>query len=87
MGSIRDEILRQINTERERQDAKWGTDDAFGGSMHIAMTVLTEEVGEVARAIQADDIDNIEEELVQVAAVAVRWLEEIHKKCRGKIDE
>lgn len=47
----------------------------FADSDHEALTVLVEEVGEVARAIQADDRANMREELAQVAAVCLRWLE------------
>lgn len=39
------------------------------------LAVLVEEVGEVARAICEDDERNKFEELVQVAAVCVAWLE------------
>ena len=39
------------------------------------LTVLVEEVGEVAKALQEGT--NLEEELIQVAAVCVRWLEEM----------
>jgi NTP pyrophosphatase (non-canonical NTP hydrolase) len=40
---------------------------------------LTEEVGEVAKGIQEKDITNLRYELIQVAAVAVRWIEAIDK--------
>ncbi len=39
------------------------------------IAVLMEEVGEVARAILEEDEDSLVEELVQVAAVAIRILE------------
>lgn len=39
------------------------------------LTVLVEEVGEVAKALLEGN--NLEEELIQVAAVCVRWLEEM----------
>jgi hypothetical protein len=45
-------------------------------SNHFRLAVLTEEVGEVARAIIDDEGDErLAEELVQVAAVAVAWLQ------------
>ena len=37
------------------------------------LAVLTEEIGEVARAVQERDKINLREELIQVAAVAVAW--------------
>lgn len=39
--------------------------------------VLVEEVGEIGAALQQQDHGNLEEELVQLAAVCVRWLEEL----------
>lgn len=39
------------------------------------LAIIIEEVGEVARAIQIRDKANLKEEIIQVAAVAVRWLE------------
>ena len=36
---------------------------------------MAEEVGEVARAAMSRDDDRLKEELVQVAAVCVAWLE------------
>jgi hypothetical protein len=41
------------------------------------LAVLTEEVGECARAIQDETDDALREELVQVAAMAKRWYESI----------
>lgn len=41
--------------------------------------VLGEEFGEVCRAINDDDLANLREELIQVAAVAVAWVERIDR--------
>lgn len=78
----RGRILADILQERERQRAKWG--DEIPRDNFLWTTILTEEVGEVARAAHditfADaTIDNLREELIQVAAVAVRWLESLDK--------
>ena len=43
----------------------------------LRLAALIEEVGEVGRAIHDGDPDNLREELVQVAAVAIAWLEGI----------
>ncbi len=73
-------IFAQIHEERVRQDQKWGwTDGAHsilpGHDPHAKLTVITEEVGEVARAILEGDQPNLEAELIQVAACCVAWLE------------
>lgn len=39
------------------------------------ITMLVEEIGEVARAMQNNDLDNLKEELTQVAAITFAWLE------------
>lgn len=69
----RDEIYALINAERERQDRKWGEQADHSPEKWLA--ILTEEVGETAEAILEHNRPNMIEELIQVAAVAVRWLE------------
>jgi NTP pyrophosphatase (non-canonical NTP hydrolase) len=68
----REMIFRLIDAERLRQDARhpeWDEEKAFA--------VLVEEVGEVAKALNEMDKVELIRELVQVAAVCVRWLEQI----------
>lgn len=62
-----DYIEIRIAAERARQDKKWGIQThSFG----VWMTILQEEVGELAKAFLESDIENAEDEAVQVAAVA-----------------
>jgi NTP pyrophosphatase (non-canonical NTP hydrolase) len=80
----RDQIWIEIMAERERQAAKWDGAHAWGhgdcSSDQVApivkAAVLTEECGEVARAV-LDGTLELPAELVQVAAVAVAWLESL----------
>lgn len=67
-------INKEIQTERERQDKKWGKQDH---TPHYWMVILMEEVGEAANAIcgKAHDYKNYREELIQIAAVAVAAIE------------
>lgn len=80
----RDAIFDLINDERERQIAVFGfcQRDPF----HV-FTALTEEVGELAEAIQETfgavrrhpergGMERIEKEAIQVAAMAIKLLEE-----------
>jgi NTP pyrophosphatase (non-canonical NTP hydrolase) len=72
IGKIFDEVLK----ERERQIELWEREFyVWDASLEHKNTVLVEEVGEVAHAILENDIDNLREELIQVAAVCVAWLE------------
>jgi hypothetical protein len=79
----RADIYATIDEERARQASKWGGDHTWGVgdcSSHavpatVKAAVLTEECGEVARAVLERDNDQLRRELVQVAAVAVAWLE------------
>jgi len=74
--ALRDKVFDLINAERDRQDAKWGRKDGkWPSTNHTKMTVLTEEVGEIAKSILDGDAQGMIDELVQVAAVAVAWLE------------
>jgi len=66
------DILYEIAKERTRQDNKWGVNRPDDGQI---MLILAEEVGEVARASQEDYQSQLRKELIQVAAVAVKWIE------------
>lgn len=75
MNDSRSEIYALFDQERARQDIKWGS----GRHLHPQtwMTILTEEVGESAQEVLADEADKLKTELVQVGAVVVAWLEDI----------
>ena len=76
-------ILELVAKERGRQEALYSS----GALLWIAsvpecpdslrLAALVEEVGEVARALHEGEQENLRAELVQVAAVAVAWLEGI----------
>jgi NTP pyrophosphatase (non-canonical NTP hydrolase) len=77
-------VYALIDAERERQAAKWADPHRWGkgdcSSPFVApvvkAAVLQEECGEVARAVLDNNDDAVlRAELVQVAAVAVAWLE------------
>jgi hypothetical protein len=77
------EVYKLIDSERVRQATKWsapghwGSGDCSSGGITniVKVAVLTEEVGEVARAVLDRKPGNLRDELIQVAAVAVAWLE------------
>jgi NTP pyrophosphatase (non-canonical NTP hydrolase) len=66
------EILRAIIEERQRQDKLHPANN-----IKDYLTILVEEVGEVAAALQGEGI--LTEELIQVAAVCIRWIEAYEK--------
>jgi len=66
------EYLNAIAVERTRQDTKWGEQNH---DPHKWVTILMEEVGEVARAVLDEKPKDYTKELVQVAAVCVVALE------------
>jgi len=70
------DLLQYILEERLRQDKKWGEQDH--GDLYW-LAILTEEQGELAREI-IENGPNIKKELVQVAAVAVAWLEALQRR-------
>lgn len=78
----REQIFMEINSERMRQDRKWGAIASRSHQHMYWMTVLVEEVGEVAKAIwevvsgRSSDRAPIKTELIQCAAVIVAWLED-----------
>jgi hypothetical protein len=82
----RPDIYAAIDAERTRQAQKWagphpwGLGDCSSGAVDyiVKVAVLTEEVGEVARAVlDLEHTSRLRAELVQVAAVAVAWLESL----------
>jgi hypothetical protein len=70
-------IWSSILEERRAQDAKWGEQN----HLHLYwLGILGEEYGEVAKALIEDQpIGPVIEELTQVAAVCVAWLEAIRR--------
>jgi NTP pyrophosphatase (non-canonical NTP hydrolase) len=78
----RDDIYAAINKERDRQNAKWIRPAGWTDHNFIKQTVLSEEVGEVAQEVlRLADHDprtseaDLRDELIQVCAVCVAWLE------------
>ena len=70
-------VLGEVLAERLRQDEKWGEQNHLPEGYS---TILGEEVGEVCRAILEyrfgnGPLHNIRLELIQVAAVAVAFVE------------
>lgn len=80
-----DDAVRLISKERERQQRLHGHENHLWEEDGIKLAVLTEETGEVARALldsrtcHKHDRERmaaeLRDELVQVAAVAIKWLE------------
>lgn len=69
-----------IEVERKKQDEKWGVQEHGG---HAWMGILTEEVGELAKAINEDSVFDIEDELIQVVAVCkAMWEQHGHNRLR-----
>lgn len=81
----REEIYKRIDAERERQEIlhpilkiKKNQDDEIKTITTIInngemLAVLVEELGEIGRALQGEG--DLDEELIQLAAVCCRWLE------------
>ncbi len=73
-------ILKLIQLERERQEKLKQTGKfQFTCADQVLdcekLPILLEEVGEVAKAMNENDTLGIVQELIQVAAVSVAWLE------------
>lgn len=73
-------IFDELDYERALQDLKWGVRDYDFQPMCRWATILLEEAGEVAQEVFAIEIegkiaDHLRVELVQLAAVAVAWMQ------------
>lgn len=81
---LRSSVMEDVDKERNRQDEKWGVQRHDMGTW---LTILVEEVGEVAQAMQTNkgwgkqsDANNLYQELIHVAAVAVSIAEQIREE-------
>lgn len=83
------DIAEEAVYERRRQLLKWG--DQTHRTQHEYLAILLEEVGEVAKAINEvtysnqegelyiSQLENLREELIQVAAVAIGQVEALDR--------
>lgn len=69
VGRYLDQFTKALVDERTRQEEKYGKENLMN-SYDRWCTILGEEFGEVCRAAYEADPENLEEELVHVAAVA-----------------
>lgn len=75
---MRGELVLELGIERARQDAKWGgVPGVDRHDDHTYAAVLGEEFGEVCKAWLERDTENLRVELIQTAAVALAWIEEL----------
>src|SRR5690606_23972876 len=79
MGSAK-RFQELVQVERERQAARWGEPYRHPDAW---VRILGEEFGEVCKAVQHGDVNNLIEELVQVAAVAQAFFEQIDAEMRS----
>lgn len=84
-SSSRARIYEAIDRERDAQDRKWGSQRKQSPFNWVA--ILTEEVGETAEATLKGTEEHLLSELVQVAAVAVCWLEALAEEVEGVGDD
>ena len=76
-------VLTDIQTERERQDDKWGDQSLQSDAMWNV--IATEEVGEVAREIYEHG-NNLYGEIIQSAAVYIAWAEALWRRDDGYME-
>lgn len=74
--------LAEVKTERERQDEKWGEQNH---PVDTWVTIIAEELGEVARASLKGDGQGYRSELIQVAACAVAAVEAYDRQQPGTV--
>lgn len=70
-------IFDEIKSERWRQEEKWGEENHHPP---VYYSLLQEEAGEVAKAINEGNSKSYREELIHLAAVAVAMIESFDRK-------
>jgi NTP pyrophosphatase (non-canonical NTP hydrolase) len=76
-------VFEALHKERIRQDEQHGQEQFRHLSPWRILGVLTEELGEVARAIAEGDSGQIHEELIHLGASCVAWLESLNLTPEG----
>ncbi len=77
-----DKILEEIKEERKSQDKTWG--DQSWKSDSVWGNILSEENGEVAKnVLEHKSLMSLKTELIQVASVAVAWIEALDKRMKA----
>ena len=81
--AVQNDILHKIRNERVRQDIKWGYPRPDLSNAEW-LTILTEEVGEVAKEVlevrfESHTTKALTEEIIQIVAVGVAWLEHLEE--------
>jgi hypothetical protein len=86
-------VVERVYAERTRQNAKWGREHGtWNDPALFKLAVLSEEHGEVARIALdmamglPEHVEGLRAELVQVAAVAIQWLETFEPGAVGSED-
>lgn len=81
-------VSAMVQTERRRQDSKWGVQRHPHPLWYV---ILGEEVGEVAEALQRGSVSEKETdagdlltELIQVAAVAQAFAEQVYEEMQER---
>lgn len=83
---LRAEVAYEVESERMAQNTRWGKQYHAPG---VWLGILTEEVGEAAQAVNGlqlpaqakpTDAASLYEELIQVAAVAQAWAEQLREE-------
>lgn len=86
--STQNEVIKDVISERDRQDAKWGEQNHFP---QFWSGILGEEYGELCEAINETvfnngsdkgGYDNMRKEAIHVAAVAIGFLECLERNRR-----
>jgi NTP pyrophosphatase (non-canonical NTP hydrolase) len=87
LAMLRHQIFNEISNERERQDQLHGDHSAVWLPTGDALSVLVEEVGEVARAVIEKDPAQLRAELIQTAAVSLAMLEGLYLRRLTESDQ
>lgn len=77
MSNVIDEVIE----EQKRQHEIWGEQNH--GSFKY-LSILVEEIGEIAKAILEHDTENIRVEVIHSAAIAISFVECLDRKGEDK---
>ena len=71
---MKGDFVKLLYDERQRQLEKWGEDPPDKPD-EVWLQIICKEVMEIDDALKSGDMENLKEEIVQVATVCMAWMQ------------
>jgi hypothetical protein len=79
-------VLMEVGLELKRARAKHGVEEELTNGDGEWLAILVEEVGECAKSMQDETDAELRAELIQAAAMAVKWVLAVERRTAAAIE-